>query len=122
MGGRRGLALARTRLLTGTVFRRGGPSSPQPSPASSTGSGFPAVPSRAPTPNGTHFEGSCSRWASVLPRVWISEKPFGSIHIRSPSSRPSTPDWPGSGRSCWQYAHAAESCRSYVSGSSYVVM
>ena len=30
--------------------------------------------------------------------VWTSEKPVGSIHICSPSSRPRTPDWPGSWR------------------------
>ena len=47
-----------------------------------------AVPSIAPTPYGTHFDGSCSRWAATLPRRCVSSKPDGSIHIWRPSSRP----------------------------------
>ena len=66
------------------------------------GATLPELPSMAPTPNGTHLDGSWSRWASVLPRAWVSWNSRGSIHIRSPSSSPSTPVWPGSGRSCWQ--------------------
>ena len=129
MGRRRRLALARARLLTRAVegHRVGGPDllgaevagfddacvrvgrgsfdvvedwpPIAPSPVSSTLSGLDDRPSIAPTPNGTHLAGSWRRCASVLPREWVSAKPFGSIHMRSPSSRPRTPDWPGSGRS-----------------------
>ena len=67
--------------------RRPGPpgSPPAPRPARARGSGAPAVPSIAPTPNGTHFDGSCRRCASVLPRVWISRR---SPSARSTSARP----------------------------------
>ena len=86
-GGR--LALARARLLAGPYSGCGRVAAvPGAAPDSSTRSGAPAWPSIAPTPYGTHFDGSWRRCASVLPRAWTSSKPFGSIHIRSPSSRP----------------------------------
>src|SRR4051794_25983869 len=51
------------------------PFDPAPAAASSTGSPRPvgvALPSIAPTPYGTHFDGSLRRCASVVPRSWSS--------------------------------------------------